>query len=233
MVVVMRTGTWCCVLLLVGCGAKVDVIDHGGGGEDGGDGSGEGADAAIDDPALRGGNFPEPSVTVCGVLPAGVEPIDDLATAWVIEGNRPANSTELPVGPTVPRLRLGSVGIESDGIPNDGPLDPECGHLGWMFAFDLPDPLAPGILQLAELPATYAESYERFEDGCGYGAQWAAQQYFHQGELEIFAVTETCVMGELRGTGPEPTDVVPVRDGGFVAQRDNVACVPMSTLECD
>jgi hypothetical protein len=145
----------------------------------------------------------------------------------------PANSTELPVAATVPRLRLGSIGVQSEEGPVDGTTDSDCGQLGWFFAFDLPDPLVPGVLQLAELAPSYAEIYEGFTDGCGYAEGWAAADVpAYAGELEIFAVTDTCVTGEIRGAVTDGTDYVWLRNGGFVAQRDNVACVPMITLEC-
>lgn len=231
------------LLLCIGCGPTIDVIDHGGaGGGDGaaagdeGDGSDDGmAGDSGDPPELRGGNFPLPAVPVCGELPAGVAAIPDLASAWVVTGPRNPVATELPVAASVPRLRFGSIGIEAGAPSVDDSMGEDCGQQGWMIAFDLPDPLEPGIYALAELTESYAEMYEGFPDGCGYGGTFAPDNTPSEvGELEIFAVTEACVMGELRGAELEPSlDFVADTNGGFVAQRASLGCVPMSTIECE
>ncbi len=225
----MRTGGCPWVLALtLGCGATVDVIDHTGGG----DGSGTQADAP-DPEELMDRNFPEPALTVCGLLPPGVAPIADLATARVVTGPRNPTATEAPVASSVPRLRLASFGLEADASIGDV----ECDGEGWMLGLDLVE-LAPGVYPLAELVESYPEGYERYEspdgeDGCGYGSGWGTMSTpATYGELEIFAVTDSCVMGELRGTMSGPQTAFPLRDGGFVAERAAVACVPMLDLSC-
>lgn len=224
-----------CVAAL-GCGAVVDVIDHGGGGGDGDESAGSSAGDPGDGDRL--GNFPEPAMTVCGVLPDGVAPIDGLASAHAVQGPRPPGSTELPVADHRVRLRVSSYALGPDEVARtEASPDPECGAIGWMLGFDLPEPLVAGSYPLATLFEGYGEAYEGYsltpEVGCGFSMTYASDNALATaGTLIIHAVTDDCVMGELRDVIPESSPSA-VRSGGFVAQRSVVSCLPIGTIECE
>lgn len=207
----------------------VDVIDHEG---HVADGEGGGDDSNDD---IRGGNFPEPAIPVCGDLPEGIDPVEDLASAWVVSGERPYVSSEVPDLPDVPRLRIGSIGFAADEPTNWGwDDDEECGPPGWALAFDLPEPLVPGVLQLAELQGGYFDTYVGFDDGCGAGAGPLAAEATPAitGELRILAVTDDCVVGEFIDAHNSFFAADAPGTGGFVAQRATLPCVPLD-VDCE
>ena len=226
-------------LLSSACGPAVDIIDHSGGpdDEDGGvegeeDGAsevGDGSESEEDDdaPMAAGGNYPLPLVADCGSLPEGVEALDDLVSAWVVDGARPAGSTDVPVDPGSVRLRLASIGLPADAPPGGEELWDECGPQGWMFAFDIPQ-LTVGVHPLASIAPSYPEMFfadadSQGDPACGQGGSFGETTTPGTfGELEIFAVTSTCVLGEIRGADEATTASFWVRNGGFVAVQ-NVA----------
>lgn len=213
----------------------VDVIDHDGPvAADGEGGRAEAEDDEGGDDELRGGNFPEPAIPVCGDLPDGLAPVVNLATAWVVSGDR-AGTYEPGVQPlTTPRLRIGSVGFEADENVATW-ADDTCGPDGWMIAFDLPDPLVPGLLQIEELDGSYFEIYEGSGDGCGGGGAVLgdAEGSPLTGQLRILAVTDDCVMGEFIDARNTFFATYAPGDGGFVAQRETLPCVPLDGVDCE
>ena len=218
----------------------VDVIDHEGpAGADGEAGRAEapheGEDEGGDD-ELRGGNFPEPAIPVCGDLPEGIEPVTNLASAWVVSGDRAGTYEPADLPPTTPRIRIGSIGIEADEQANNGSqLESECGPIGWFIAFDLPDPLVPGLLELGDLEGSYFEVYSGEADGCGAGGAtiMADASPPISGQLRILAVTDDCVMGEFIDAHNTFFATYAPGTGGFVAQREALPCVPIDGVECE
>jgi hypothetical protein len=209
-----------------GCGPELDIIDHGGGGD--GDGGDQGSSAAGDD---RHGNFPEPAMTDCGGLPDGVVAIDGLASAHLVTGPREAGSTEALVASAVPRLRLASFALDADEGPREQGDADGCGTQGWMHGFDLPIDLAPGVYPMTALVPAYPDMFEGYPDGCSFGGGWGANgPAATSGELEIFAVDDVCMVGEIRGVVQD--DSSPPPNGGFVAMRAQVPCMPMFA-SCD
>jgi len=208
-------GWWVLVVVLAGCGAEVDVIDHGGDVDE---------STSAGDEEVREHNFPDPLLALCGELPDGVVPIGGLASAYAVSGPRPA---AFAVDPAAVRLRLAEFGIAPNQL-----VQRECGPAGWMFAFELPTPLAPGIYPLADLVQPYPEGYYGFESGCGTAEGLLPDaQPSETGVLEIFAVTDGCVVGEIRD-GFEQAALSLVRNGGFVAERTVADCVPLASHDC-
>jgi hypothetical protein len=181
----------------------------------------------------RGGNFPEPAVTVCGQLPQGVVPISDLAAAWAVQSTFETWDSPGPY-PGI-RMRFSDWGFEcADDFPSAEGL---C-ETTWAYALTLPADLAPGIYTLDETPGL---AYEvKFtvsnQDECIGGEAGGDGGYPpHQGwggEIEIFAVTPDCIMGEIRGMdiGNSEPNLDP--NGGFVAQRCQSTCVPTLGYPC-
>lgn len=182
------------------------------------------------------GNFPDPAIAECGDLPAGVDPIPGLATAWAVTGNAPGMDRE---GSRLPddlvRFRFADYGAACDesfvGVSGS------CMN-AWNFALSLAVlDLAPGIYDLPTLSNLYPEFQMSTgappecggEEVDGGGAGPGAEP---SGELEIFSVTDDCVLGELRGLANTSGDLDIDRNGGFVAMRCQSDCVPMPDNGC-
>jgi hypothetical protein len=182
------------------------------------------------------GNFPEPAMTECGGLPAGVDPIPGLSTSWAVIGNTPGVGPEgEPYPDNQVRLRFSDFGAGCD--ETFAPVTESCVD-AWTFAFSVsPQNLTPGVYEMAALPHLYPEleASMTVDDGCaggevgGGGANPGAES---QGQLEIFTATDECVVGELRGLYDAYGDLDVDRNGGFVAMRCQSDCVPMLGNGC-
>ena len=180
----------------------------------------------------RTGNFPEPAVTVCGQLPAGVSPIDGLVAAWAVESTFETWNSPGPY-PGI-RLRFSDWGFEcADEFPEDG-----C-ETTWSYAVTLPADLAPGVYELSKLAGVAYEAHltytlpdyeECLKEGGGDGGYEPHTGW--GGEIEIFAVTPDCIMGEVRGVDDGRVPAVFDANGGFVAQRCQASCVPTLGYPC-
>lgn len=183
------------------------------------DGGSESAGAELP----TGGNFPDTALALCGPLPDGVVAIDDLASAHAATGPRPSGSD---TDATAVRLRLSSWGVDADeGFPSRSPSDPAC-KPGWAVAFDLSAP-AVGTLDIATIAGEWeTDEIDAGVDGkcfSGGGEVGGDGQLEVVGTLEIFAVTDTCIVGELSGIAPGTAGL---HDGGFAAVRAELPCVP-------
>ncbi|MCX4246869.1 hypothetical protein [Paraliomyxa miuraensis] len=184
-------------LLVCACG-ELDIVDH---------------DPLLLDPE---GNFPAEVEERCGTLPPGVGSIPGLTSAWL---------SEVPVkeGEVSPRAAATSkvLRLSDDGVPCGDPLDPELIGCPRAWAVDISLRTAafgPGTFALDD----YAQSWHlatatRVEDGvCERDQELGV---FEGGQLEIFTLTDACVVGRLVAT----TDEIPVEggpvEGGFVALR--------------
>jgi hypothetical protein len=203
-----------------GGGEAGEVGEAEGGADDGGAGEDQGTQE-------REGNFPEPAFTVCGALPDGIAPIDELASAFAVTGPR---SDDPASPPEVLRIRLASFGIEPDGpIPYAWDTAPCEAGARWGFAFDIPvEHMTVGVHALADVTPAFGEHFEiSIGEDCGDGGEAGGQgdiPFSPTGEIELFVVTDTCVVGEIRGA---QGGFAFTPNGGFVAQRSAVACVPM------
>lgn len=223
--------------LCAGCTER-DVINHPGldAGEDGAtDSAGAEADGGLID---RQGNFPEPAQTFCGALPPEVDPIPGLATAWAAAGPVMGADFEgnLPPGDGV-RLRFADFAAEcteSFGSIIDG----EACVDAWGFALSLPlATLAVGVYDLPTLAGLYPEMHVSMgsPEGCaggGIGGGGGLPGSEISGELEIYSVSDECIVGELRGLQDITGDLDIDRNGGFVAMRCAAACVPSFAHDC-
>jgi hypothetical protein len=180
-----------------------------------------------DDDAGRASNFPLPALTDCGALPEGVVPIAALTSAYVVTGPRPVVNEFITPDDDVGRLRLSSIALAADDPAAPDPLSDDCGPEGWAFAFDIPpEYLVPGVHALGEITPSHRESMDIEGDGC-FGGDGNARGD-DLGELEIFTVTADCVTGEIRGAADDGATLIRLRNGGFVAQREAVECVPLA-----
>lgn len=207
-----------------GC-AERDILHHT---HDGGGGGS--ADETLTE---RGGNFPEPAVTLCGTLPEGVDPIPGLTAAWAAE----STFTSFDGPPSYPgiRLRFSDWGFTCDErLPN---VADECQD-SWSFALTLPIDLAPGVYDLTEVSGLAFEETFTFGDrnecgGSGGGDGGYDPHDSPGGELEIFFITDDCIAGELRDLDLGQGDPLVEPNGGFVAQRCTSECVPTLAHRCD
>lgn len=182
-------------LVLGACG-ELDIVDH---------------DPLLVEPE---GNYPDEAEARCGPLPPGVVPIEGLQSAWVM-GKVPVDDVDLSLraATTTVVLRL-----SDDGVPCGGPLEPELVGCPGAWAVDvaLHDAgLAPGSFALADYGQGWnLATAHREGRACAREEQRGA---FEAGELEIFTVTDDCVVGRLVGT----SDALPTGgiEGGFVALR--------------
>jgi hypothetical protein len=182
------------------------------------------------------GNFPDPAIAECGDLPAGVDPIPGLATAWAVTGNAPGMDREGNRFPDdLVRLRFADYGAGCDesfvGVSRS------CTN-AWNFALSLAVlDLAPGVYDLPTLANLHPEFHMSIGDGIDCGGEEAGgggpgPGAEPSGELEIFSVTDDCVLGELRGLANTSGDLDIDRNGGFVAMRCESDCVPMPDNGC-
>jgi hypothetical protein len=183
-------------LVLGACG-DVDIVDH---------------DPLLAEPE---GNFPLEAQERCGPLPPGVVPIAGLASAWAM--------TRVPVdGDTSFRAATKSVvlRLSDDGVPCGVPLAPELIDCPSAWAVDVTlrnTDLGPGTFALE----SYGQGWDlatahRVDRSC---VRDQEPGEFEAGAVEIFTVTEDCVVGRLVGTAHElPAAESPV-EGGFVALR--------------
>lgn len=183
-------------LCLGACG-ELDIVDH---------------DPLLVEPE---GNYPAEAEARCGPLPPNVVPIANLQSAWVMG--------KVPVGPdlsfraatTTVVLRL-----SDDGVPCGVPMDPELIGCPSAWAADVSlrnAQLAPGRYGLED----YGQSWDlatahRVEREC---VREQERGSFTGGELEIFTVTDDCVVGRLVGTTDELPGAESPVEGGFVALR--------------
>lgn len=184
------------IALLGACG-ELDIVDH---------------DPLLVEPE---GNYPTEAEARCGPLPPDVVPIAGLRSAWVMG--------KVPVGPdlsfraatTTMVLRL-----SDDGVPCGVALDPELIGCPSAWAADVTlrnAQLAPGRYALADYGQSWSlATAHRVDRECVLEQELGT---FAAGELEIFTVTDECVVGRLLGTTDElPGAETPV-EGGFVALR--------------
>jgi hypothetical protein len=195
--------------LCAGC-SEPDVLHH--------PGLGAGLEVDTEGQVAATGNYPDDAVTACGELPAGVEPIEGLASAWVTD----ASGGNL-------RLVLSDRALDcGDDIFS---ISSGCAT-GWAQALTLTAvAFTPGKHELAAYPdvCTEVAMVEGGPDGCaggevgggGVGGEVGGGDVGGgglggvPGELEIYRMDDTCVVGRLDLEGfsalPGP--------GGFVAQR--------------
>jgi hypothetical protein len=184
-------------LALCACG-EVDIIDH--------------------DPLLLvpEGNFPAAAEERCGPLPSDVMPIEGLTTAWAMTGvPKKDGDTSFRAATSQLVLRL-----SDDGVPCEGLMQPE--QLGCPHAWGVDlvvrnvDP-RPGVFGLDDYGQGYDLSTAYREEGECLGEQ--SKGGFATGELEIFTVTDDCVVGRLLGTADVLEAAGSPVEGGFVALR--------------
>lgn len=211
-------------LALVCIACSYDQIDHAGGTT----GVAPGLSATITSFGETGSgpvsNFPDPASSICGELPPGHTPIDDLASAWVVAAVPDAvDGYGAPVAPGTMRLRLTDRPLPDCGAaffdsPADGADEiPLPWGLGLSFA---EDELALGTMELDGLADPQGELASPSSPGTTELA----------GTIEIFALTPDCVIGEIRDM-PVPR-YGRVVDGGFVAQVCTRVCVPLAGQSC-
>lgn len=185
--------------LLLGACVELDIVDH---------------DALLLEPE---GNFPEQAQERCGPLPFGVEPIPGLQSAWAM--------AKVPIkdGEISPRAATSGMvlRLSDDGVPCGEPLDAELIGCPQAWAVDVSlrhADFGPGTFALDD----YAQSWhlataQRVADGsCERDREL---DVFEGGELEIFTITDDCVVGRLLGTTDELADAGAPIEGGFVALR--------------
>lgn len=224
-------------VLCAGCPER-DVIFHAGL-EDGAiTNTGAVSDAGeAPDTVDRIGNFPEPALTQCGALPDGVDSIAGLASAWAITGPAPGEDFDGQMLPSDRvRLRFADHALGCD--EKYAALTEETCSSTWSFAFNLPPaPLVPGVYALDAIDGLLHEMESTvFEvDSCG-GAGGevggGGGPGGIAGEIEIFAVTDDCIVGELRDLDVGTDELAFDRNGGFVAMRCASDCVPYLTNHC-
>ncbi len=184
-------------LPLCACG-DVDIVDH--------------------EPLLEvpEGNFPSAAMERCGPLPSGVMPIEGLKTAWVMD--------HVPVKERDATFRVATnslvLRLSDDGVPCEGPMEPEV--LGCPDAWGVDVILrnaepGPGVFPLRDYGQGFDLSTAVRVDGECTGEQHKGG--FQSGEIEIFTVTDDCLVGALVGTADSLEESGAVVEGGFVALR--------------
>jgi hypothetical protein len=182
-------------LLLGACG-DVDIVDH---------------DPLLLEPE---GNYPDEAEERCGPLPPNVVPIPGLMSAWAM--------TKVPVDDVDLSFRAATttfvLRLSDDGVPCGVPLDPELVGCPSAWAVDVTlrnAEVAPGSFSLPDygqgwdLATAHREGRECVRE--------EERGAFSTGALEIFTVTDDCVVGRLVGTGDEVAGETV--EGGFVALR--------------
>lgn len=184
-------------LSLCACG-EVDIIDH--------------------DPLLEvpEGNFPHATEERCGALPAGVQPIEGLTTAWAM--------SRVPVKQSDALFRVATsslvLRLSDDGVPCEGTMEPQMLGCPDAWAVDMilrsPAP-SPGVFPLPG----YGQGYD-LSTAARVGGECTGEQHagrFEAGQVEIFSVTDECVVGRLVDTADDLEDAGAPIEGGFVALR--------------
>lgn len=186
-----------CALWLGACG-EVDIVDH---------------DPLVLEPE---GNFPDAAEERCGPLPPGIVPIPELATAWAM--------TKVPVDEVDLSFRAATttfvLRLSSDGVPCGVPLEPELVGCPSAWAVDVTirnAEVAPGRFALEDYGQGWDLATAHREERACVGNE--TRGTFEAGELEIFTVTEDCVVGRLVGTGEQLPAAAASVEGGFVALR--------------
>lgn len=201
-------GSWqtlvCAALLWAPAGcADLAIIDH---------------DALVDEEP--GDNFPQDAIARCGPLPQGVEPIEGLSTAWaVMVAPDKDNNPTFSVATQSLVLRLSDQGIGCDET-----LAPELLTCPDGWATDITvrqgDP-KPGRYALADHGQGFsvATVWRERRGNTAVCEGETVDSPFSGGEVEIFTVTDDCVVGRLVDTAlPLGEAGAPVQ-GGFVALR--------------
>jgi len=184
-------------LPLIACG-EIDIVDH--------------------EPLLEvpEGNFPSQARERCGPLPPGVEPIEGLKTAWAM--------TQVPVKDRDATFRVATsslvLRLSDDGVPCAGPMEPEV--LGCPDAWGVDVVLrnaepGPGTFALQDYGQGFELSTAHRVDGECSGDHVAGG--FPSGEIELFTVTDDCLVGRLVGTADTLDEAGAPIEGGFVALR--------------
>lgn len=166
------------------------------------------------------GNYPEPAETRCGELPNGVEPIEGLASAWVILALPDAVDSEgepVPAGAAKIRLADHALTDCDSAFFNFSCSEEPC---DWAMSFTLPVLESGASHDLTELEADdFTLMTESFRSAPG-----------DAGVAVLRRVTPDCVVGELVGleeaSGPMPAS------GGFVAEVCRRQCIPGEGVGC-
>ncbi|MCH9680899.1 MAG: hypothetical protein K0V04_05665 [Deltaproteobacteria bacterium] len=178
-----------------GC-ADVDIIDH--------------------DPLIGAeGNVPD-AIDRCGELPKGIESIEGLRTAWAM--------TKLPVKERSATFRVATestlLRLSDDPFPCEAPMSAEVLTCPDAWGVDITlktASMSPGKFVLDDYGQGYALSTaERVDGDCH---REDSQGSFGPGLVEIYAVTEECVVGRLVDTADALEQSGAVVEGGFVALR--------------
>lgn len=185
-------------LLVCACG-ELDIVDH---------------DPLLLEPE---GNFPDDAQERCGPLPPDVMPIEGLQSAWAM------SKVPVDLGDATFRAATSTVvlRLSDDGVPCGVPLDADFIGCPSAWAVDLTlrnANLAPGKFALNDYaqPGWDLATAHRVHGDCVRDREQGA---FEGGTLEIFTVTDSCVVGRLVGTTDElPAAGSPI-EGGFVALR--------------
>jgi hypothetical protein len=184
-------------LILGACG-DLDIVDH---------------DPLLLEPE---GNFPDEAEERCGPLPPDVVPIAGLQSAWAMS-KVPVDEVDWSFRAATTTLVLR---LSNDGVPCGVPLEPELVGCPSAWAVDATlrnAEVAPGRFALDD----YGQGWDlatahREGRTCVHAEERGA---FEAGELEIFTVTEDCVVGRLVGTGEQLPGAAASVEGGFVALR--------------
>ena len=166
------------------------------------------------------GNYPEPAETRCGELPEGVEPLEGLASAWVILALPDAVSSDGdPVPAGTAKIRLADHALTDC---DSAFFDFSCtGQVcDWGMTFTLPALEAGASHDLAELEADDFTLMTRTLQGDPGDA----------GVAVLRRVTPDCVVGEL--VGLEDASAPMPGSGGFVAEVCRRQCIPGEGIGC-
>lgn len=181
---------------LTACG-ELDIVDH---------------DALVEVPE---GNTLS-ALERCGPLPEGVRAIEGLRTAWAME--------VVPVKDRDATFRVSTdnmvLRLSDEGLECDDALSPELLTCPAAWGTDITlrtgDP-TPGRFVLSDLAQGFSVASVWREGTECQGEQ--SQGYFTAGELEIFSVTDECVVGRLIDTSDALDAAGEPVEGGFVALR--------------
>lgn len=110
--------------------------------------------------------------------------------------------------------------LSDEGVACDAPMQPEaliCPH-GWGLDLTLRKAnLTPGVFDLADYARSYALASVHREERTCVGDMVGGP--IAQGQLQIYTVTEDCVVGRLIDTADNFETVDAPLEGGFVALR--------------